>query len=73
VLALIVKTKEKEFTPKLVTPAPLLLFFKEVKNLNAKMLYSSFLFKDKVLKAKEEDLKSNRSTSLKDVFITSSL
>ena len=37
------------------------------------MLYNLFLFGGKVPKAKGEDSKSNRSTSLEDVFITSSL
>jgi len=73
VLALIIKTKEKGFTPNLVTLVPLLLPFKEVKSLNVKMLCSLFLFKDKVLKAKREDLEFNKSIFLKDVFTTSSL
>ena len=72
-LALTIKTKEKEFAPELVTLVLLLLPFKEVKNLNAKMLYSSFLFKGKVLKAKGEDLESYGSTSSEDVFIASFL
>ena len=38
VLALTIKTKEEESTPKPVTPAPLLLPFKEIKDLNAKIL-----------------------------------
>ena len=37
------------------------------------MLYSTFLFRGKVPKANKEDSKSNKSTSLEDVFITSSL
>ena len=37
------------------------------------MLRSLFLFGGKVLKAKGEDLESNKSMSLEDVFITSSL
>ena len=41
---------EKEFIPEPVTPVPLLLPFEEVKGLNAKILYSSFLFKGKVPK-----------------------
>jgi len=73
VLALTVKTKEKEFILELVTLAPLLLLFKKVKSLNIKILYSLFLFRGKVFKVKEEDLESDRSTSLKDVFITSFL
>jgi len=54
VLILTVKTKEKELALEPVTPAPLLLLFKKVKNLNAKMLCSLFLFKGKVLKIKEK-------------------
>jgi len=73
VLALTIKTKEEGFTLDLVTPVPLLLPFKEVKNLNAKMLRSLFLFKNKVPKAKGEDLEFNKSTSLEDTFITGSL
>ena len=49
VLALTIKTKEKSI-PELVTPAPLLLPFKEVKALNAKILCSSFLFRGKIPK-----------------------
>ena len=49
VLALTIKIK-KESMPKPVTPAPLLLPFEEVKGLNIKILYSSFLFKDKIPK-----------------------
>jgi len=73
VLALTIKTKEKEFVPEPVTLAPLLLLFKEVKNLNIKMLYSSFLFRGKVPKTKKEDLEFNGSTSLEDIFVTNSL
>ena len=47
VLALTIKTKE-ESAPEPVTLAPLLLPFKEVKALNAKMLRSLFLFGGKV-------------------------
>ena len=50
VLALTIKTKEESIL-ELVTPAPLLLPFKEVKGLNTRMLYSSFLFRGKVPKA----------------------
>ena len=57
----------------LVTLGPLLVPFKEVKGLNIKMLCSLFLFRGKVPKANREDSKSNKSTSLEDVFITSSL
>ena len=49
VLALTVKIEE-ESVPELVTLAPLLLSFKEVKGLNTRMLYNSFLFKDKIPK-----------------------
>ena len=42
---------KKEFIPEPVTPAPLLLPFKEVKGLNIRMLRSSFLFGGKVPKA----------------------
>ena len=49
VLALTIKIK-KESIPEPVTPVPLLLPFKEVKGLNTKMLYSSFLFRGKVPK-----------------------
>jgi len=61
VLALTIKTKEKKFTPKPITLTPLLLPFKKIKDLNAKILYSLFLFKNKILKTKREDLKFNRS------------
>jgi len=50
VLALTIKTKE-ESALELVTPAPLLLPFEEVKGLNVRMLRSSFLFGGKVPKA----------------------
>jgi len=73
VLALTIKAKEEESILELVTPGPLLLPFKEVKGLNAKMLCNLFLFRGKVPKAKGEDSKSDRSTSLEDIFITSSL
>jgi hypothetical protein len=49
VLALTIKTKE-ESIPELVTLVPLLLPFKEVKGLNARMLYNLFLFRGKVPK-----------------------
>ena len=51
---------------------PLLVPFKEVKSLNAKMLRSLFLFGGKVPKANREDSKSNKLTSLEDVFVASS-
>jgi len=73
VLALTIKTKEEGFIPDSVTLVPLLLPFKKIKSLNAKMLYSSFLFRGKVLKTKKEDLEFNKSTSLKDAFTASSL
>ena len=72
-LALTIKIEEEEFALKLVTLVPLLLPFKKVKGLNTKILYNLFLFKDKVPKTKGEDLKFNKSTSLKDIFITSFL
>ena len=72
VLALTIKAKEDKSILELVTPGPLLLPFKEVKGLNAKMLRNSFLFRGKVPKAKGEDSKSNRSTSLEDISITGS-
>ena len=71
-LALTIKAKEDKFILELVTSRPLLLPFKEVKGLNAKMLCNSFLFRGKVSKAKGEDSKSNRSTSLEDISITGS-
>jgi len=70
---LVLIDKEEKSVLELVTLGPLLLPFKEVKGLNAKMLRNLYLFRGKVLKAKGEDSKSNRSTSLEDVFITSSL
>ena len=71
VLALTIKAKEEEEKSilELVIPGPLLLPFKEVRGLNAKILCNIFLFRGKVPKAKEEDSKSNRS--LEDAFITS--
>jgi hypothetical protein len=51
VLALTIKTKEEESALELVTPVPLLLLFREVKDLNIKMLRSLFLFRGKVPKA----------------------
>ena len=72
VLALTIKAKEEESILEPVTLGPLLLPFKEVKGLNAKILRNLFLFRGKVPKAKGEDSKSNRSMSLEDVFITSS-
>ena len=71
-LALTIKTKE-ESAPELVTLVPLLLPFKEVKGLNARILHSLFLFRGKVPKAQGEDSKSNKSTSLEDNLVTSSL
>ena len=50
VLALTIKTKE-ESIPEPVTPVSLLLSFKEIKGLNIRILYSSFLFRGKVPKA----------------------
>jgi len=73
ILVLTVKTKKEEFALELVTLALLLLSFKEVKDLNIKILYNLFLFKNKVLKTKKEDLEFNGSTSLKNIFIISSL
>ena len=73
VLALTIKAKGDRSVLKPVTLGPLLVPFKEVKGLNAKMLRSLFLFRGKVFKANREDFKSNKSTSLEDVFITSSL
>jgi len=73
VLALTIKARGEEFILELVTLGPLLVPFKEVKGLNIKMLYSMFLFRGKVPKANRKDFKSNKSTSLEDVFITSSL
>jgi len=50
VLALTIKTKEEDFVLKLVTLTLLLLPFKKVKGLNAKILGSLFLFGGKVPK-----------------------
>jgi len=72
VLALTIKTKKEGFALDLVTLAPLLLPFKEVKGLNVKILCSSFLFRGKISKTKGEDLEFNKSTSLKDIFVISS-
>ena len=72
VLALTVKAKGEGFILELVTLEPLLVLFKEVKGLNAKILRNLFLFRGKVFKANREDSKSNKSTSLEDVFIASS-
>ena len=71
--ALTIKAKGKGFIPEPATLGPLLVPFKEVKGLNIKMLYSLFLFRGKVPKANRENSKSNKSMSLEDVFITSSL
>jgi len=73
VLALTIKAKGEGSILEPVTPGPLLVPFKEVKGLNAKMLRNLFLFRGKVPKANREDSKSNKSTSLEDVFIASSL
>jgi len=72
VLALTIKNKEEESALEPVTLVPLLLPFKEIKGLNTKMLYSLFLFRGKVSKAKGEDLESNKSISLEDNLIASS-
>ena len=72
-LILTIKTKEKESALEPITLALLLLPFKKVKGLNAKMLYSLFLFKGKILKAKRENLEFNKFMSLKDIYIISSL
>jgi len=72
VLALTVKAKGEGSALELVTLGPLLVPFKEVKGLNIKMLYTLFLFRGKVPKANKEDSKSNKSTSLEDVFVISS-
>jgi hypothetical protein len=72
VLALTIKAKGEGSILEPVTPGPLLVPFKEVKGLNAKILCSTFLFRGKVPKANKEDSKSNKSTSLEDIFITSS-
>jgi len=73
VLALTIKTKKEGFAPDSVTLVLLLLPFKEVKGLNVKMLRNSFLFKDKIPKAKEKDLEFDKSISLEDIFAISSL
>jgi len=72
-LALTIKIKEKGFAPDLVTLVPLLLPFKKVKGLNAKMLRSLFLFRGKVPKIKREDLEFNKSMSLENIFTIGSL
>ena len=73
VLALTIKAKGEGSALELVTLGPLLVPFKEVKGLNAKMLHTLFLFGGKIPKANKEDSKSNKSTSLEDVFVASSL
>ena len=73
VLALTVKAKGEGLILELVTLGPLLVPFKKVKGLNVKMLHSLFLFRGKIPKANREDFKSNKSTSLEDIFIASSL
>jgi len=73
VLALTVKAKGEGSALELVTLGPLLGPFKEVKGLNVKILCSLFLFGGKVPKANREDSKPNKSTSLEDVFVASSL
>jgi len=73
VLASTVKAKGEGSVLEPVTLGPLLVPFKEVKGLNVKMLYSMFLFRGKVPKANKKDSKSNKSTSLEDIFVTSSL
>jgi hypothetical protein len=50
----------------------LLLPFKKVKGLNIKILGSLYLFRGKIPEAKKEDFKSNRSTSLVDIFVINS-
>jgi len=66
-----IKIKEKS-TPEPIILAFLLLFFKEVKGLNAKMLCNLFLFGGKVSEVQKEDSESDKSMSLEDDFITSS-
>src|ERR1700722_1874035 len=61
VLALTTKNKDEESALEPVTLVFLLLPFKEVKGLNAKMLYSLFLFGGKISKAKAEDLEFDKS------------
>ena len=73
VLALTIKAKEEGSILEPVTLGPLLVPFKEVKGLNAKILRSSFLFGGKVPKANREDSEPNKSTSLEDIFIASFL
>jgi len=73
VLALTVKAKGKGFILELVTLGPLLVPFKEVKGLNAKILCNLFLFGGKVPKANGEDFKFDESMSLEDIFVASSL
>jgi hypothetical protein len=73
VLALTVKAKGEGSILEPVTPGPLLVPFKKVKGLNVKMLRSSFLFRGKVPKANKDDSKYNKSTSLEDIFVASSL
>jgi len=73
VLALTIKTKEGESILELVTLAPPLLPFKEIKGLNVKILYSLFLFGGKVPKAKAKDSEFDRFTSLEDNLVASSL
>jgi len=73
VLALTVKAKGEGSILELVTLGPLLVPFKEVKGLNVKMLRNLFLFRGKVPKANKEDSKSDKSTSLEDIFVASSL
>jgi len=73
VLALTIKARGEGSVLKPVTLGPLLVPFKEVKGLNIKILRSTFLFRGKVPKANREDSKSDKSTSLEDIFVTSSL
>ena len=72
VLALTIKIKEESIL-KLVTLVPLLLPFKKVKGLNIRILCNLFLFKGKVPKVQGEDSKFNKSISLKDDLVISSL
>ena len=72
-LVLTIKTKKEESAFKPVTLASLLLPFKKIKSLNTKILYNSFLFKNKVPKIKKENLESDKSIFLKNVYIISSL
>jgi len=73
VLALTVKARGEGSVLEPVTLEPLLVPFKEVKGLNIKILRSLFLFRGKVPKTNREDFKSNKSISLEDIFIASSL